>query len=104
MPRIPVLKQFLLPAGPTASLSGLNAVDVRTDDVKEESADDISGELVCPGGRRPNVENSAGGPGLGPGLDVLVCTVRGVKSKAPNEFDSEGDGLSGCCEDGGRGI
>lgn len=69
---------------------------MRTEDVRDDSADDIRGELVCPGGSKPNVENNEGGPGLGPGLDTLVCMVRGVKSKAPREFDSEGDGLSGC--------
>lgn len=92
-----------LPAGPTASRKGLKAVDVRTDDVSDESADDMSGELVCPGGSSPKVENREGGPGLGPGLDE-DCNVRGVKSKAPKEFDSDGVGLSGCCDEGGRGI
>lgn len=58
-----------IPAGPTARRRGLNEVDVRTDEVSEESAEDIRGELPWPGGSRPNVEKRDGGaPGLGPGL------------------------------------
>jgi hypothetical protein len=33
----------MLPGGPTAKRSGLNAVDVKTDEVNDDSADDIKG-------------------------------------------------------------
>lgn len=95
---------FLLPAGPTANLSGLKLVDVNTDDVRDDRADVISGELPCVGGRRPKDENNEGGPGIGPGLDMGGCDVFGVRSKAPKEFDSDGVGLPTRCDDGGRGT
>lgn len=63
-------KQHLLP-GPTASLNGLNAVDVNTEDVNDDKADDIKGDPPCPGGKRPNDWNSDGGGGfVGPGLEI----------------------------------
>lgn len=43
----------MLPAGPTANLKGLKAVDVRTDDVSEDRAEDIKGLPACDGGNKP---------------------------------------------------
>lgn len=84
-----------IPTGPTANLNGLKAVDVNTDDVSDDRADDISGEVPDPGGIIPNVENIDGGPGLGPGELVAGgnTVVFGVRSRAPKEFDSDGEGL-----------
>lgn len=46
-------------------------------------------------------KDGGGGTGLGPwgpGLDDGGCEeVRGVRSKAPKDPDSEGEGLSGGC-------
>lgn len=97
------------PVGPTASLSGLNAVEVSTEDVNEDNADEINGELLCPGGRKPKDENNDGGGGMPPGPGLVVadngcCCVRGVRSSAPRELESDGVGLPGCCDEGGRGT
>lgn len=61
------------PAGPTASPRGLNAVEVNTDEVKDDSADDMSGEVPWLGGSSPKLENIGGGPGLRPGLGGTGC-------------------------------
>lgn len=70
--------------------NGLKAVDVRTDDVSDDSADVIRGDGP-PGESKLNPEKRFGGPGLRPGFGPTVA--RGVKSNAPCEFDSLGVGL-----------
>lgn len=81
-------------------------MEVSTEEVSDDSAEETSG--VWPGGSSPKVEKSdgGGGPGLGPwgpGLDDGGCEeVRGVRSRAPSEPDSDGEGLSGGCRDDGR--
>lgn len=93
-----------LPTGPTANLNGLKDVDVKTDDVNDDKADDISGDWP-PEGRSPN-DGKSGGPVpgvVGPGLVMEGWQFRGVRSRAPMEL-SDGAGLVACCDDGGRGI
>lgn len=48
-------------------------MDVNTEEVNEDRAEDINGEEPCPGGNSPKVENKLGGgaPGLGPGLVIV---------------------------------
>jgi hypothetical protein len=80
---------------------GLKAVDVKTDEVKDERAEVMSGEdpvVIEPGGRRPKPEKT---PGLSPGAGPVD---RGVRSSAPSEFDSDAAGLPGCCVEEGLGI
>lgn len=58
-----------VPTGPTANLSGLKDVEVSTDDVSDDNADDINGDCP-PEGKSPKDGKSGGAaPGVvGPGL------------------------------------
>lgn len=79
-------------------------MDVNTVVVSDDSADDISGAPAGEGGRRPKLENSDEGAIFGPELGMSGGCAERVRSRAPNELVSEGVGLPGCCDDGGRGI
>lgn len=60
------------PTGPTASLSGLKDVEVRTEDVNEDNAEVISGDCP-PEGSSPKDGKRGGGPPpgvVGPGLVI----------------------------------
>lgn len=48
-------------------------MEVNTDEVKDDSADDMSGEVPWLGGSSPKLENIGGGPGLRPGLGGTGC-------------------------------
>lgn len=58
-----------LPTGPTANLRGLKDVDVKTEEVRDDKADDINGDCP-PEGKSPKDGNIGGAePGVvGPGL------------------------------------
>lgn len=85
-----------VPTGPTASLNGLKDVEVSTDEVNEDNADDISGDCP-PEDKSPNDGKSDGAPPgvVGPGLVMDGWLFLGVRSRAPIEL-SEGAGLAAC--------
>lgn len=79
-------------------------MEVNTDEVNDDNAEDIKGDCPPEGNKPKDGNNGGAAPGVvGPGLVMVGWLFLGVKSKAPIEL-SDGVGLLACWDDGGRGI